>query len=358
MAANTNAPVDTCTSGEPGLDTVILPAGVYELTLQGDENLGASGDLDVLDDLEIQGSGRDVTTITTNLSEFLISWSSYEADFPQTPPDLLISGVRLENPGDFSLIYYRQFPFSGQEVSVSASNSFDFVVENSFLESGGVELAGVDAHFNNTILSSANVTNDYFAFYSELWYFPGAVNITLDTSVLLYGSTLSANNAFFYDSLFTNWSDNGGGIGAVGARGIVMFRSTVDGVIADAAFFGNPVSMTIFDSTFTGCSVASFADISGSSLQLYRVTAVDNDVDVLFSADSAVARVEDSIIAGNTFTDTAACDWSQAIQLTATNNVFSPANGCDSSPQATQVEGNTFLDESEIALNPIGYYGG
>lgn len=45
-----------------GLDRVLLPAGVYELSLAGvDEDLSATGDLDVLEDLEIRGASESST---------------------------------------------------------------------------------------------------------------------------------------------------------------------------------------------------------------------------------------------------------------------------------------------------------
>jgi CSLREA domain-containing protein len=47
-----------------GLDAVILPAGVYDLTVAGEnENAAATGDLDITDDLTIAGAGADVTIV-------------------------------------------------------------------------------------------------------------------------------------------------------------------------------------------------------------------------------------------------------------------------------------------------------
>jgi CSLREA domain-containing protein len=46
------------TNATPGPDTIALPAGVYTLAIPGaGEDLGATGDLDVLDGLDIVGSG-------------------------------------------------------------------------------------------------------------------------------------------------------------------------------------------------------------------------------------------------------------------------------------------------------------
>lgn len=45
-------------NANPGPDTIILPAGIYRLTLAGtNENANQTGDLDILDDIEIIGAG-------------------------------------------------------------------------------------------------------------------------------------------------------------------------------------------------------------------------------------------------------------------------------------------------------------
>src|SRR5690242_6158924 len=47
-----------------GEDTIVLDAGTYTLTRAGsDEDASVSGDLDVDDDLVLQGAGADATTI-------------------------------------------------------------------------------------------------------------------------------------------------------------------------------------------------------------------------------------------------------------------------------------------------------
>ncbi len=63
LAANRNAPVDSCKAGRRA-DTIRLAAGRYELTLQGIlEDAGETGDLDITGRLSIVGAGRDATVI-------------------------------------------------------------------------------------------------------------------------------------------------------------------------------------------------------------------------------------------------------------------------------------------------------
>jgi len=68
-AANTNVTVDACPAGQNDqTDTITVPAGTYTLTLAGNDNDAAVGDLDIrdntaVDDLVITGAGAATTII-------------------------------------------------------------------------------------------------------------------------------------------------------------------------------------------------------------------------------------------------------------------------------------------------------
>jgi CSLREA domain-containing protein len=68
IAANTNAAVDACPAGSAvNTDTIIVPAGAYDLTLAGlNENNAQTGDLDLSSSLVIAGAGRANTIIDAN----------------------------------------------------------------------------------------------------------------------------------------------------------------------------------------------------------------------------------------------------------------------------------------------------
>jgi CSLREA domain-containing protein len=67
-AANLNTPVDACPAGSAtGMDIILLGSGVYLLTIPGTgEDLGLTGDLDILGNTQIGGNGPDNTIIDTN----------------------------------------------------------------------------------------------------------------------------------------------------------------------------------------------------------------------------------------------------------------------------------------------------
>ncbi len=63
QAANTNTAVDDCIAGSGYLDTITLGPGTYTLLLHGVEDSNMGGDLDILEDLIINGSNRANTII-------------------------------------------------------------------------------------------------------------------------------------------------------------------------------------------------------------------------------------------------------------------------------------------------------
>lgn len=73
-----------------GIDVITVPAGTYVLSLEGEgENEGLTGDLDVRDDVDIQGAGRDTTIIDAAGNDRVFH--------VHTEVGLTISGVTIRN---------------------------------------------------------------------------------------------------------------------------------------------------------------------------------------------------------------------------------------------------------------------
>ena len=64
-AANTDAPTLGCPAGG-GPDTISVPGGTFKLTIDGDDQAAANGDLDITATVTIQGQGPGVTTVDGN----------------------------------------------------------------------------------------------------------------------------------------------------------------------------------------------------------------------------------------------------------------------------------------------------
>jgi CSLREA domain-containing protein/uncharacterized repeat protein (TIGR01451 family) len=66
-ATNINGPVSGCPAGDDGMDTIVVPAGLYELVIAGTgEDAALTGDLDITGDLTITGAGADSTIVDAN----------------------------------------------------------------------------------------------------------------------------------------------------------------------------------------------------------------------------------------------------------------------------------------------------
>jgi predicted outer membrane repeat protein len=67
LAANSDAPVGACPAGS-GADLVLLPVGVYTLSLMGmEEDAGLTGDLDITSSLTLRGAGQEQTIIDADM---------------------------------------------------------------------------------------------------------------------------------------------------------------------------------------------------------------------------------------------------------------------------------------------------
>ncbi|MHA2675518.1 MAG: choice-of-anchor Q domain-containing protein [bacterium JZ-2024 1] len=84
-----------CANATPGADTIHLPAGTYTLTIAGqNEDAGATGDLDITDDLTLTGANRSTTIIDANFLERAFDILHIP---PASAPVVNISGITVMN---------------------------------------------------------------------------------------------------------------------------------------------------------------------------------------------------------------------------------------------------------------------
>jgi CSLREA domain-containing protein len=230
-----------------GADDVVVPAGIYVLTLNGDDDLSATGDLDVIGDLTLTGAGADATVLDGNHTDRVVEIHSGTVTIETLTirngfnqflaggifnkgtlevRDVLITGNRgdLNGGGGIS---------SFGPLTIASSS----IVSNRAGNQGG----GVDA--NAAIVVRDSTISSNVAFQG------GAIASSVDLD--LEGSTISGNRA----------NDSGGGVwnsGQLAARNVTISGNTPNGLynVAPGAF-ASLNGVTIAGNTGRGIFVVS-----------------------------------------------------------------------------------------------------
>jgi len=188
QAANTDSAVDACPGGS-GADTITLPAGFYILTIPGaDEHDNASGDLDIIGDLTINGDGAGTTIIQagTNASNGIdrVLDIHYSADAVE------ISGVRIR--------YGRTPGIRDEEDGGGIRNRSTLTLNNCTVSSNAASGSG---GYGGGIRNHGALTlNNSTVAYNTANYWGGG--IANDGTLTLNNSTVNGNSAVFAGGIY------------------------------------------------------------------------------------------------------------------------------------------------------------
>ncbi len=158
LAANTNAAVDACPAGSPGADTITLLPGTYRLTITGaGEDAGATGDLDVTEDVSIEALPGSVTIDASALGDRVLDIAAGAtvslANLTLTgghvtgAPGETVSGGGIRNAGTLTL--------TSCVVTGNTAHAADSL---SLPVTGGSALGGGIASTGSLTLASSHVT--------------------------------------------------------------------------------------------------------------------------------------------------------------------------------------------------------
>lgn len=333
IAANTNTAVDACPAGN-GVDTIILPAGQYDLTVAGiNENAALTGDLDITEDLIIIGDGSANTTINANGVDrsFHILWTA----------TVEISGLTITlGNADLGGGILNSGTLTLTDTTFSDNNAIDggggiyntstatitdstFSGNSAALGGGIYNTGGATMTVTNSTISGNTVSNDG----------GGIVN---EHTLTLTDSTISDNTA----------SIAGGGIyntSYASSSTLTVTNSALSGnsTNGDGGGIFNSETATFINSTISGNSA--YFDGGGISnsgtAKLHNVTiannTADSDADELgdgggvFVSATGTLNLGNSIIAGN-FDNSAVTRHSDCSgKLTSLGyNLIQKFNGC------------------------------
>jgi len=323
-AANTNLAVDACTAGQNDqTDTITVPAGTYTLTLAGNENDAAQGDLDLRDnavvndaaaDLVITGAGAATTIVQACAVEQLAAdcpsgQGVVDRVFHVIDASVAITGLTVRHGRSVPLnntrrglgIYMQRFSGLVQpalaltDVVVTRNGATD--APSVGAEGGAIsnddgtltltrvritdnELAsGSGGGIHNRRLTNGTpilVMTDSTVSGNSTGSSGGGIYNTQDVTATLTGCTVSGNQAGF----------NAGGIASTFASTLTMTNCTVSGNVAHNGSGGGIL--------LSGGSL----DLLSSTVTLNRLEAGQGSGGITSSGGATVA-LRNSIVAGN-----------------------------------------------------------
>ncbi len=220
QAANTNTAVDACASGNTGLDQINIPAGSpYVLTIPGTgEDLNQTGDLDVLEAVDLVGSGTTVSIIDGNdLDRVLHILNAAPVSITQ----LTISGGRTSGFDDGGGIW------SDGDLSITKA----VVSDNTAVGGGGGIVARGSLSVSDSTISLNAVLNDGFGNASGGGISVGSgvhtiTNTTINNNfsnsdgggISIFGGTVTISNS----TISNNGAlESGGGIEVLGVLNLI-----------------------------------------------------------------------------------------------------------------------------------------
>ena len=302
-----------------GADTIVLPAGLYALTVAGvDEDEARTGDLDITDDLVIQGAGADRSIIDARgldrvidvlpspaaVASYLSKQFSLDSNLQGPTVDLFAVAVRGGDAINGGGIANR-----GGILTVTDS----IVSANSAVDGGGIwgfrwRPADTSLYLatespialHNTTLNNNLATNEGGAIWSATTLIVAGGNIS-GNSALKGGAIYSSGRLTLADSTVSgNSATDGGGIYLTRRsrsdlpNGGILYDSVVENNSAssDGGGIWNAAALVLFDSFVRDNSAANpdglefFAGKRNSSSSLG--TVVVNDT--AFDDDPALSR--------------------------------------------------------------------
>jgi CSLREA domain-containing protein len=255
-------------NASPGADTITLPAGTYQLTLANaggtNEDNNATGDLDILDSLTIQGAGSGSTIIeagtnNTNGIDKVFALNPICA----SPINVTIDGVTVRFGRNTQPSGAADFSFTGGGIDWCSAGAGGTLTLSNSVVSDNTNVNGYGGGLNVDTVSSpttVNITNVTFSNNQTL----SATQTANGGAINLFGDspTINITNSTFSGNHTTNPTSGGGAI---------YFRPTTVG------------HLTITGSTFTsntaagiGGAIATDSHGAGSTISIQNSTFTGN----------------------------------------------------------------------------------
>ena len=307
IAANTDAVVDACTAGS-GADVITVPAGTILLTVAGaGEDAGATGDLDVTADVEIQGAGAGSTIIDGNVSDRV-----FDIDPSAAGINVRISGVTLRHGG---MVSEGGGIRNGGSLTLSDSSVEANSADGLLAKGGGVRSSGTLTLMRTTVAdNTAQALSMGFDTPSAQGGGIFSDGTTAITAATMNGNTVAAGTGASFGALAEGGAISSSGQLSVTASVVSANRATnVAGASANGGGIASSGTLALINTTVSDNRTESMVNPpsdAGGGLFLYdtATTTVSNCTIVGNSAFQAgafandgAATLRNTIVADNGF---------------------------------------------------------
>ncbi|MDB4614351.1 hypothetical protein OAH18_01545 [bacterium] len=285
----------TQANGSTAADEIVLEQGTYTLSLTGDEDQNASGDLNLLTDIIIRGAGSDLTVIDAGGDNGI---SERVMDVRGTTVRLegiTLTGGRSEDSGGGLLVS------NGVDSSLVLSDVH--VTDNSADKQGG----GVYLSHSNVTISDSRISSNSAEFGG------GINNSGANSSLAISTSTISENSidkvgggvhsswgattTIDSSTISNNTSGWAGGVGNLNARTTIL-NSTIS---SNTATTHQPAILTYS----SGAENSAEMVILQTTIANNQGAGLKSQIGVGTYADAAAAvlRIGNTLVAGNSGTE-------------------------------------------------------
>jgi CSLREA domain-containing protein len=258
-AANLDAVVDGCAAGS-GADTITVPAGTYTLMISGaDEDAAAAGDLDIADDVTINGAGAG-STIIEACDSTMGPCMAIDRVFDAQAGTVSISGVTIRNGAAVNAS-----PFLGSGGGIHNAGGSTLTLADSAVSGnsatgggGGIRNLGTMSLTNSVVSgntagagsTAGGIRNDGTLTVTDSTV--GGGNMASTVGGILNNGTLMLSNSTVSGNTATNF--DGAGIFNNTAGTATITNSTVSGNTAEGHGGGvrNDGALTLANSTVSG----------------------------------------------------------------------------------------------------------
>ena len=342
-AANLDAIVDNCTQGN-GADSIVLSSGTYTLTIQGaNEDFATTGDLDILANVNIIGTGSLSTTIIGGLIDRVFQITNTvtaeisDITIRNGGGVIVKDGGAIHNSGILTLARVSLIDNVAKDSGGGVFNANSLTIIKSTLTFNAAG-SGTGGAIQNAFGATAIVSQTQLI--NNTAKNGGAIHNAGDANLKLDNANIKDNSA----------SGQGAGIFAQTNGVVSIYNSTIStntAVNEGAGIHNENATFFIVNSTISENKITGYLERGGGLyntgiIQLTNSTIVSNSSSYEGGAwsNSGTIRMKNSIIASNTAQFRGQCD--SVLPLSQGNNLATD-DSCNLSEPSDRITTNPRL---------------